>query len=218
MEINTDEVDIRKRILVTSLTLEALTSVFLGGLLGIDLPNSKTLGNTSSSLSFNEKIDLLIDIGALDTKTKNKFQTFMEVRNQFMHNLNASSYEKCFSYLTGKDSFMLKNYPQAEDLSREEKLKNAVHQLSSDIIKITNGLEQKLKEKFSKQAEAEIFKKTHEAFTTSFQKSIEELNEYYDTEVKKSETFDSDRLRGIAAQIMKTIYKHWAEGINNPKK
>ena len=127
--------DTRKEYLSRSLLAESLTSSFIGGLLGItNLNNSKTLGNKSSSLSFSQKIDLLIDMGALDYEDKNKFQTFMEIRNQFVHNIEAASYILCFRYLNGKDKFVLKQYPQPDEFPEETKLKLASLSLADDVL------------------------------------------------------------------------------------
>ncbi len=127
----------RLEILRTSLLVEKFVTSFLALLIGIeDQDNSKTLGNKSTSLSFNQKIDILIDMGALNNLEKKKFQTFMEIRNQFMHNIMADSYVSCFNFINGKESFLLKEYPQTLDNSREEQLRTAVVKLSTEIFEL----------------------------------------------------------------------------------
>lgn len=150
----------RQEILTFALLLENLSSIFLSGLLGIkDYRNTKSFGSTNSSLSFNQKINLLIDIGALSSLERNKFLTFMEIRNQFMHNLSADSFESCYSFLEGKEKFILKNYPQEASLTKEEQLKNATIKLSDDILKKTIDLLDKIMEKIEKEVELELLKK-----------------------------------------------------------
>ena len=64
----------RNIILASSLLIEKTTSRFIANLLGIKKPeNSLTLGIKNSALSFNQKIDLLIDLGALSASDKSKF-------------------------------------------------------------------------------------------------------------------------------------------------
>ena len=46
----------------------------------------------------------------------------MEIRNQFMHNLAADSYESCYAFKR-KEKFILDNYPQETTLTKEEQLK-----------------------------------------------------------------------------------------------
>ena len=100
----------RLEILSYALSLEEITSTFLSFLLGIkNQKDSYIFSNSNTSLSFKNKIELLIDIGALEGDTKKKFITFMEIRNQFMHNNDASNYVRCYSYLIGKEKFILKH-------------------------------------------------------------------------------------------------------------
>jgi hypothetical protein len=163
----------RQEILTFALLLENFSSIFLSGLLGIkDYQNSKCFGNTNSNLSFNQKINLLIDIGALSSNERNKFITFMEIRNQFMHNLSADSYESCYSFLVGKEKFVLKTYPQDTTLTKEEQLKKATVKLADDILKKTIDLMEKVKEKIEKEVRTELLEKMQPVLL----KKIEEMS------------------------------------------
>lgn len=150
----------RQEILTFALLLENFSSIFLSNLLGIDeYRNTKSFGNSNSSLSFNQKINLLIDIGALSPIERKKYITFMEIRNQFMHNLAADSYESCYEFINGKDAYILKNYPQDETLSREIQLKKATVELADEILKTTIGIVDKIKEKIAKEVRSELLEK-----------------------------------------------------------
>lgn len=147
----------RKFILTISLLVEDFTSLFLSGLLDIEnYQKSKSFGNKSSNLSFSQKINLLIDIGAMEDDDRKKFITFMEIRNQFMHNLDANNYENCFKHLDGKDKFILKLYPQDNGNSNETKLEKATEELAYEILKSSMNLYNKLKEKIEKKVKLEI--------------------------------------------------------------
>lgn len=151
----------RNLILTTSLLVESFTSIFLSRLLEIkDRRVTISFGNKSSSLSFNQRLNLLIDIRAIEVKHRSKFLTFMEVRNQFMHNLEAASYEKCFDLLDGKDKYILKAYPQDPQKSREDQLEKATEQLSSEVLNISVMLYDKVKEKIKKEVEFDMLQKT----------------------------------------------------------
>jgi hypothetical protein len=142
--------DIRKEILENALMMEMLTTNFLARMLDIKEPqNSRTLGNKTSSLSFNNKIDLLIDLGALKKEERKKYQYFMEIRNQFIHNIYASTYEKCLAVLDGTNNAVLKLYPQPEELSLDEKYRNAVNSLSEEVLSLTMQIIDNLELKFS---------------------------------------------------------------------
>ena len=49
-----------------------------------DVDTSSTLSNKSSALSFNQKVDMLIDIGAISKTNKVKFLTFMEILSKIL--------------------------------------------------------------------------------------------------------------------------------------
>lgn len=151
----------RKLILQTSLLVESFTSIFLSRLLEInDRTQTISFSNKSSSMSFNQRLNLLIDIGAIEAKNRNKFLTFMEIRNQFMHNLEAASYEKCFDFIDGKENFILRTYPQDSNKSREEQLEKAAEKLSGDVLTITVNLYDKVKEKIEKEVKFDMLQKT----------------------------------------------------------
>ena len=74
-----------------------MASFSLAFLLDIDfdkLNESKPLGNTSSALSFSQKVNLLLDYKSITKEEKLKLESFMNIRNQFMHNQSADSYLK----------------------------------------------------------------------------------------------------------------------------
>lgn len=138
----------RNNILGTSLIIEKATSRFIANLLGIKKPeNSLTLGFKNSALSFNQKIDLLIDLGALSASDKSKFQLFMELRNKFMHVLEADSFVNCFKLLDGKEAFLFKLYPQYKDKVHEKNLKAASMRLADDVLQLTLMIINKVLEK-----------------------------------------------------------------------
>jgi hypothetical protein len=152
----------RKFILTVSLLVENFTSIFLSRLLEIkDHRQTISFSNKSSNLSFNQKINLLIDIGAIPAGQRNKFLTFMEIRNQFMHNLEAKSYETCFDFIDGKDKFVLKTYPQDPKKSREEQLEKATEELSNEVLSMSAKLYDKVKEKIEKEVRFDTLEKVH---------------------------------------------------------
>ena len=90
-------IDLRKDILEASLEIEDLLSKLLITLLRIkksdDKSKIKTLGHTGSPLSFRTKVDLLYDIDIFNKTQYTHFILFMEIRNQFIHNLDADSFD-----------------------------------------------------------------------------------------------------------------------------
>jgi hypothetical protein len=131
------KMDNRLEYLGRSLLVEALLSSFLSGLIGIsDHKNSKSFGNKSSALSFKAKVNLLLDMKVFDKSDDWKLEKFMEIRNQFVHNLDAVSYEVCTNLIQGAQSKLLKEYPQEQTLSIEEQLRNSSLELANNVQKI----------------------------------------------------------------------------------
>lgn len=202
--------DKRTEILARSLMIENLTSSFIGGLLGIkDVRNSRTLGNKSSSLSFNQKIDLLIDLGALDSTQRNKFLTFMEIRNQFMHNLSAASYCECFDFLEGKEKFIFKLYPQDVELSKEDQLEKASLQLASDTLTLTAEITESVKAKFLKDIKGETHELSNKAFIASIAETKKMIDQLTESIIAKQETISTKELKDLGDLVSTIIGSNW---------
>ncbi|TRW22164.1 hypothetical protein FMM05_18420 [Flavobacterium zepuense] len=107
--------DLRSNILISSIRVEEAASNVLVYLFRTIKPDSKTLGNKSSSLSLKNKIDLLYDLEDIEKADYAGMIKFMEIRNQFIHNPNCS----CFLDLS-KDfpeglKYLKTNYPVQEN-------------------------------------------------------------------------------------------------------
>lgn len=76
--------------------LDEVCSLTLCELLQIKQEESISFGYKTISLSFNHKINLLIDLASVDKEIQRKFQLFAEIRNKFAHVYSVSSYR---SYL-----------------------------------------------------------------------------------------------------------------------
>lgn len=96
------EINNTPRGLVINLSVrqEETVNTILAKLLGINKDDSKSFGTSSQALSFNAKINLLLDLNYLDSIQREKFQLFMEIRNKFAHIHKVDTFEKCFE-LTG---------------------------------------------------------------------------------------------------------------------
>ena len=199
-----DRIDILKY----ALEIEKLTSQFLSHLLGIDdHKKSRTLGNKGSALSFNTKIDLLIDIGALDIDTKNKFQSFMEIRNQFMHNSYANSYELCFSFLDKKENFLFSKYPQPLILTKEQRLKAAVKQLCYELLIKVVDIIKVVEAKVKKQMEFEMTAKSHASIFEAFEDILENYEQLYKEMAEQDPMFHKKEERVKVLMLLTDVWK-----------
>lgn len=198
--------EVRKNVLENALYIEGLTSILLSKLLGIqNAESSKSFGNTSSSLSFNAKINLLIDIGALQAVDRKKFQWFMEVRNQFMHNPQASDYVKCFSFLGDSKKGMLKQYSHSGSLSEDEQLQQAFEALTHDVIKLTSDIIEKVKEHIQKKVETEANQQAFKAMNKAIDVVGDSLDSFIDKEMP-DKNFDVRKLKNLGRQVKRSFY------------
>lgn len=137
-------IELRNKVLFYSLNLEAYSSTFLKWLLGIQDNDSISFGNTGKALSFDQKINLLIDIGSLQSSDKGKFQKFMEIRNQLMHNLKCNYLKDIF----GVEKYLTKHYPSPETLTTiDEKLDYSFEKLVEDLFDIFDNIDKKVRQK-----------------------------------------------------------------------
>lgn len=131
----------RSKVLSYSLELEYYVSLELAKLLDIkDYKNSKSLGNKSSSLSLNQKLNLLLDFETISSKEKSIIESFSSIRNQFMHNIDAISYEYVISQIKGLLNRLKKLYPEnfkSKDI--ESNIEKCVDNLYIDSIKILSS-------------------------------------------------------------------------------
>lgn len=92
--------NLRLCVIENSIYIEELVSYVIGAILDIDWKNSKSFGSKSTSLSFNQKVQLIMDIKGIGKTELTKFITLMHIRNKFAH---VSEIQK-FSDLFNKSS------------------------------------------------------------------------------------------------------------------
>lgn len=116
--------DLRKEILKASLEIEAKLSEILMQLLDIKQTDNKSLGYKGSALSLKSKVDLLYDINKIEKKSYDKLIMFMEIRNQFIHNLDANTFEVVLSRINKKNKLIKfsKEYRTSKNLITSNKL------------------------------------------------------------------------------------------------
>lgn len=199
----------RIQVLQYSLILEKQASLELSNLLFIsDVNETKTLSNKSESLSFNQKINILVDSGVVGSKYKSKFQFFMSVRNQFMHNIETDTYEKVINQL-GSLKFLKDNYGNnfSPDQPKEDSLELCVKDLFKDCI--NHLMERKgLKSTISKnQTLKEFYEKRYDCLKKSIEININE----FQNSMKMNENINEDLKFQLFSRIesLKTnIYEH----------
>jgi uncharacterized protein YutE (UPF0331/DUF86 family) len=179
----------RIQLLKYSLILEKKASLELSNLLFIkEISKTKSLGNKSESISFNQKINILIDSGVVNTDYKKKFQHFMSIRNQFMHNIDSDTYEKVINQIDGLFNFLKKNYQDNLEikLELENSLELSVKHLFKDCI--NHLIERKgLKSTISKD---HTLKEYYEKRYNCLEKSIDSNIYKFQENIKMNENID----------------------------
>ena len=175
---------IKLKVLKYSLRLEKVASLSLAFILDIDDPDkTKTLGNKSSSISFNQKLNLLFDSQSIEKLEKEKMEIFMEVRNQFMHNLDVDSFEDVFNHLNGKENRLRKIYPDLfnEETSLEISLDKATEMLYLEGMLILRSYKGARDNKMQRIEEANIYKSLYKSTPQAIDKAltmlIEDIND-----------------------------------------
>jgi len=131
------EVKVRNEFLVAALFVESAITDFLSERLNIQDPiKSDFLGNNDNGLSFDQKIDAILDSSNFSIIDKSKISVFREIYREFMLNAEAASLEESFTSADGNDDFLMILYPQNDYLPREEKLINATYQLIGEVSEL----------------------------------------------------------------------------------
>ena len=174
------ETDIEKKIIVLnySLQLEEIASKSLAYLLDIeDTEDSKSLGNTNTTLSFNQKINLLLDSKSIVKEEKIKFDIFMSIRNQFMHNLNINTFSDAYDKLTGTEKKLRMLYPKyfLDEFDRENSFINCFKQLYLDNLKCLATFKGARENKIALMSKSKIYKKLYDNTPFAIEKSLKEL-------------------------------------------
>lgn len=163
------ETKARIDVLYASLTMEKLVGSILGQLLNIDNENSKTLGHKGTSLTFKNKVDLITDIKAMEREDAKKFEYLAEIRNQFLHNLDVDTFERCFGNLEGREKGYRKLYEPSDTtgLSNEEVLSKCFDAHFMDLKNVVEKLFGLIYEKTYKLGFADGSKRTSDLIIES---------------------------------------------------
>ena len=111
MEIS--EVKVRNEFFVSALFIESTITDYISERLNISNPiDSEFLGNHEKAISFDQKMDILIESGNFSIIDKSKLSVFRGIYNEFILNMDTLSLEESFSSPDNNDDFLLILYPQ----------------------------------------------------------------------------------------------------------
>ncbi len=135
--------DLRLYVIEHSLQIETLTSEAIGSLLGVDYKASKSFGFGSSSLSFNQKIQIIQDIKGLDSDMAKKLTCLMNVGNKFAHIQEVDSFDKLFEIAKNGNWIkkILETYSLEEKKDDDEKYQFLFFKLADEIANMLYELQ-----------------------------------------------------------------------------
>ena len=143
-------IELRTKILEKSLNLEDNINRCLRVLIEVKSSQPKTIGDKSSSIPLASKINLLLDLELLNKEEYNQLFCFLEIRNQFMHNIHCDSYIKVIEKIS-RSNLLLKLDSKLTEFyenpilieNREEYIKLMVDNLGLRVLEIAINLHKK---------------------------------------------------------------------------
>lgn len=189
----------RAFIIASSLKIEHNLSILLGNLLYVnDINTSKTLGNKSSALSFNQKADLLLDTEFISPDDRKKFKLFMEIRNQFAHNSSCESYEDCLNLIDGCQNRLNKYYP-LKNTEAESNTKKQVSNMIDDLNSMIERCQKKHIENLSEFLNAEYYSRAYKELKKSMIQNLVRIDQFIDFPV------EPQQIKSLKDNLLKTI-------------
>jgi hypothetical protein len=202
----------RAFIIDVALKIEKNLSIILSNVLVInDIDQSKTLGNKSSSLSFNTKADILLDSDYISSENRKKFQLFMEIRNQFAHNKSCDSFLQCVKLVNDCEKRLDKYYP-IQGLDKQSKLKQQFENLIVDLNSIVNDCHKKYIENLEDFVKSEFQGQAFEELKSSLIKNITQLDKLIDFSISQ------ENLNKLKETLIERIVNESIENLGQRKK
>lgn len=201
--------DCRMAILDYSLQLEKIASVWLCMLLRMDvnMQDTKSFGYSSSALSFSQKINLLIDIGALSNEVKNKFVAFMEIRNKFMHAIDVDSYLSAYNHSSSKGTIAA--YLKPPKVEDESQAKSAILALADDVTRISANVIERVKEVVKRKAELDAAESSSDSFFEVWRDIGPKIDQHLREVTKGEWPGGNTSLMNVGSEIQQLIFTEW---------
>lgn len=166
----------RWKVLRTCIELESYSSSFLTTI--FKLPEETiSFGRTGKALTFENKLNLMLDIASISKDDRKRFTLLQEMRNQFAHNLNAINFE--FYYVitgTKPEHNLFKWYPPDGTGSHKERLNESVDLWLKDLKRIHFKAERMIGSRLNKNirdkvnaAVLEVYRRGREKLFDSFE-------------------------------------------------
>ena len=131
---------IKNRFIDSSLNIDDSITNFLMKRLGVT--NIETINALSKDgkLTFNKRLDLLLQIKTPTTIEEAKIKVYRELHDKFLNNPFITNYKDCFNLMPSNAHFLQIIYPQKQELSKEEQFELATYCLLLNVEDIIADL------------------------------------------------------------------------------
>ncbi len=138
-KIKVDGMEQRNIVLADALVVEGMIKMMMGPLVSLK-PLPKLDSSERIPLSFDQSINLLIYLKVIDKKHRSKLKLFGDIRSQFVHNWEASTFTTCLKFCNRTED-LLKMYPTKDKrLKLEKQLERACKKLGIDVRDIVGDV------------------------------------------------------------------------------
>jgi hypothetical protein len=137
----------RHQIIDFSVQIEYNISMFISAWLEIDRDNSRSFGTSSQRLSFNNQINLVLDMGVMDKEQVKKMECFAQIRNKFAHVVEVKTFNECLNSNKNLKRTVNSLYPVNKFSDEELRAFQQMTMLLTDVTIIVDMLIEKLKKK-----------------------------------------------------------------------
>lgn len=154
--------NLRSQIIESVLIIEKQSKDLLKLIFRLFNHKTKTLGNSSSSISLKTKIDFLYDFGDISNEEYSEFIKLMEIRNQFAHNAEAVSFLALDSFNPELNKFLRNKHMSLFGSNGDAELtiksaflvsaQNCQSKLSRLTAEYQNGLKSEVKKHYTYQS------------------------------------------------------------------
>lgn len=208
--------EIRTNVLRASLYIETDTSFILSHILEIPLDQSIILGNTSNAISALQKVNLLLDTEILDKEQKESLRTFMELRNQLVHNGRFNTLVELFDgkSLSPKKNHLLRTYKS--EGTEEQQLENAIIKLSEECVLIIAKARKPTTELVQQRAKTKLLANSYDVYRESLGEAIGQLDQQLNELEKQGK--DVSVFRGMLVGLINDASKRFAEKLTEQVK
>lgn len=186
----------RMKILRACVELEGATSDFLRQVFKLK-DSSITFGMTTKALSFEHKLNLMLDLASITPDDRKRFQMLQEMRNQFAHNDACISYEIYFLLAKRSPDKLFEWYPVPNKGTLEQRLTKAINLWLKDLERIRRKAEGMIAKRLS----ASMREKMNVA---SFNVYRSKRTEFYD-QFEDGKSYTGEEVKDIITKIFRDI-------------